>query len=296
MGAILTVTASAQAAPDLLVSSEATNSVKRYDGASGAYKGDFVTAGLGTLSKPEGLAWGKDGNLYVSSSANNKVLRYHGVTGALLGVAFQGNGLARPWDRMTGPDGSMYVSSIGAGSNKVLRFNAANGQLMNVAATSTQLSAPDGLAIGPDGMLYVCSTGNNRVLKFNPATGALISTFITGASVGMSRPNDIVFGSDGRVYVLDNNGLFRFQADGTLIDLWKPGAGSPGLLQGADGLFYASSYGNSNVSRFGGPGEGVFIAENLGGLAQPTNMIFFVPSPGSGVLLLVGFGLARRRR
>ena len=36
----------AQAAPrDLFVSSSGTNSVKRYDGATGAFLGDFVSAG-----------------------------------------------------------------------------------------------------------------------------------------------------------------------------------------------------------------------------------------------------------
>jgi len=43
------------------------HSIKKYDVDSGAYLGDFVSAGAGGLSTPIGLAVGPDGNVYVSS-------------------------------------------------------------------------------------------------------------------------------------------------------------------------------------------------------------------------------------
>ena len=56
------VAPAAQAAPrDLLVSSSNTNSVKRYDGATGAYLGEFVSAGAFGQPLPRGLTFGRIG-------------------------------------------------------------------------------------------------------------------------------------------------------------------------------------------------------------------------------------------
>lgn len=282
----------AAAGTDLLVSSEATNSVKRYDGLTGAYKGDFVAPGAGGLNKPEGLAYGPDGNLYVSSSGTNRVLRYDGLTGAYLGVALQ-TSISTPWDMHFGTDGLMYVSS--SATNRVVAFNPLTGAVARTIGATGSLSRPDGLSFGPDGMLYVCSTNNARVLKYNPGTGAFLGIF---ASVNLSRPNDVVFGADGLAYVLDNSGAInRYTTAGVFVDQWRSGAGSPGLTLGADGLFYASNYGENSVSRFGGSGEGIFVSANDGGLAHPTNMIFMIPSPGAGCTLLpLAIRLFRRRR
>ncbi len=72
------------AAADLLVLSNHTNEVLRYDGRTGAFLGAFVSAGSGGLDDPGDLTFGPDGNLYVGSFATDEVLRYDGATGAFL--------------------------------------------------------------------------------------------------------------------------------------------------------------------------------------------------------------------
>src|SRR5207248_2345910 len=75
---------------NLYVSSQATNSVPRYDGKTGLYIDDFVPAGSGGLNGPRGIVFGPDGNLYVGSSNTGQVLRYHGATGEFMGIFADG--------------------------------------------------------------------------------------------------------------------------------------------------------------------------------------------------------------
>lgn len=70
---------------DLLVSSEGTNGVLRYDQTTGAFIGAFVNSGR-DLTMTGGEAIGPDGNLYVRSNLTNQILRYSGSTGQFLGV------------------------------------------------------------------------------------------------------------------------------------------------------------------------------------------------------------------
>src|SRR4030095_1817570 len=64
---------------DLLLSSTETDSVLRYDAATGAFRGAFVAAGSGGLDQPRGLGLGPDGNLYVASFMSDQVLCYDGA-------------------------------------------------------------------------------------------------------------------------------------------------------------------------------------------------------------------------
>ena len=79
---------------NLYVASFASNTVRRYDGTTGAFIDDFVTAGSGNLMGPVGVAFGPDGNFYVSSFLGDNVLRYTGVpepaTTALLALGLLG--------------------------------------------------------------------------------------------------------------------------------------------------------------------------------------------------------------
>jgi hypothetical protein len=58
---------------DFLVSSEDSDQVLRYNGATGAFLGVFAS-GSG-LDEARGLRIGPDGNLYVCSNYTNSVLR-----------------------------------------------------------------------------------------------------------------------------------------------------------------------------------------------------------------------------
>ncbi len=71
---------------DLLVCSYYTNSVIRYDGTTGAFRGAFVPQGYGGLEGPHGLALGLGGHVLVASGPTSSVLRYHRTTGAFLGA------------------------------------------------------------------------------------------------------------------------------------------------------------------------------------------------------------------
>src|SRR5258708_27259451 len=85
LATLLGTAAAGAARADLLVSSGGLASVARFDAATGAPLGLFVTQGEGGLVTPDGLAWGPDGNLYVTNDSDNPVLRYDAHTGALLG-------------------------------------------------------------------------------------------------------------------------------------------------------------------------------------------------------------------
>src|SRR5687768_17331309 len=130
------------AGQDLYVSSEGTNSVKRYNGITGAFMGDFVASGSGGLDRPQGLSFGPDGHLYVSSVTSGRVLRYHGASGAFLGAFTQGPLLAFAGD-MDWRGASLFVSDFGGTS--VHRYDGATGAHLGVFNTAP-VSQPDGLS------------------------------------------------------------------------------------------------------------------------------------------------------
>ena len=143
-----------------------TNTVQRYDAATGAFLGDFVPNNSGGIKNPQGMVFGPDGedggqlDLYVASAGNGKVLRYDGTTGAFRGefVAGGSGGLDHPFGITFGPDGNLYVAdgeSLGQGP--VLRFQGPSGESPGafidtfVPAGTGGLRSPVGLIFGPDG-------------------------------------------------------------------------------------------------------------------------------------------------
>jgi hypothetical protein len=204
--------------------------VARFNGTTGAFIDEFVPPNTPGQLGPFGLVFGpghrRDGalDLYVTSFASHSVRRYDGTTGAPLGefVPSGSGGLQLAVGLTFGPDGNLYVASIGSfggGVDTIMRFNGRTGAPMPssgndgavfVAAGSGGLFSPFGGHIfGPDGNgdgrqdLYVPSfefDGNNKakaktasIKRYDGVTGAFIDTFVTANSGGLDQPNYLTF-------------------------------------------------------------------------------------------------------
>ena len=273
----------------LYLSSTATDAILRYDGQTGVFRDIFVSRGSGGLAAPAGLVFGPDSNLYVTSVGTNAILRYDGRTGAFLDafVPSDTGGLACPTELVFGPDGHLYVSSNfsfctgGGGQNGVLRYDGRTGAFLSVFAsqgafTFSQLRAT-GLAFGPDSNLYVSDANTDTIVRFNGQTGAFLNAFVSGGSGGLSSPQQLVFGSDGNLYVvnlisastspptLPSAQILRYDGrTGAFLNDFVP-SGAGGLACSGGGLVF-------------GPGSDLYVISN------PV-IAFSRPCPGTfGVL------------
>lgn len=287
MAVSLAVPAPAQV---VLVSGFNSSTVAEFSGTSGAYLGDFVTAGAGGLLNAEQLAFTPGGSLLVSSYGSNQVLRYDGTTGGFQGVFAS---ISRPTGLLIrGHD--VFVSSYSA-SGFINRYDADTGAPLGtfVAAGSGGLGRAHAMTFGPNGNLFVADNDNNRVAQYDGATGTFVNLFTTGGN--LSGPTGLAFGPDGNLYVASdlNHKVARFSGStgaslGDFVPSGSGGLADPhGLIFRNDGYLYVS--GGSAVSRFDAA-TGTFFDQfaATGALQRATYMTFTpIPEPGS-VLLVVG--------
>jgi hypothetical protein len=250
----------------LLISSFGNDSVKRYDGATGAFVDTFVPKHSGRLTAPEGLVFGPhDHDLYVvggfegGPGQRKGVFRFDGDTGDFIEEFTEPGHLEVPVNVLFGQDGDLYVADQGfapGSPGRVVRYDGTTGEYIDdfVALGDGGLSNPLGMVFGPDGNddgrldLYVCSFLSDSILRYDGATGDFLDAFVVGAGPGPRlRPLALTFGPDGDLYVTSNNqvAVLRFEGPdgetpgaplGTFV---PPGSGGlivpDGLLFGPDG-------------------------------------------------------------
>lgn len=205
------------------IASENTDTVARFDAATGAFIDNFVTAGSGGIDGPHGMIFGPDttgdgiAELYVVGRSSFTVVRYDGATGQPLGSLNTNGAGAIAWAEgiTTGPGGTLYVGSTG--TNQVQRYDAHTGAHLGTVSHA-ELSGPKGVRVGPDGLLYVLSSGNNRILRFT-AAGAFVDDYVPAGAGGMANPYRFEFGPDGDLYVsaLGTNRILRFGTAAELV-------------------------------------------------------------------------------
>jgi DNA-binding beta-propeller fold protein YncE len=310
----LGLSAGAAAAQDyLLVSSISTNSVFRYDAATGALIDNFASGG--GLSSPAGLVINpNNGNLLVVGAQNNQVLQFNINTGAFMNVFTSGGALGTPDGIAYGPDGNLYVS--GGTANNVQRFNGSTGVFINNFATGQSGTSPGVTGVtfgGPSNNLFIgnFSLFSNVARQHNGLTGAFINQ-TPNMGILSNIPAGVVIGPDNNLYVAivtsgTTGRIDRFNGStlaliGTFVAPGTGGMARPyGIAFGPDGNLYVASYGGttatSTVKRYDGvTGAYIndFVTGGLGGLTNPSYILFTtsaIPEPAT-VLLVGGAALA----
>ena len=123
-------------------------------------------------------------------------------------------------------------------------------------ALNAELDNPSGMAVASDGTIYLADTGNNRVRAISPS--GIITTVAGNGQAGSSgqsgpaidkavaQPVAVARGSDGRIYVVDNDGIQLVWPNGTLSTLLAAGPGAL-TINGTPTAFYPSAVAVSNI-------------------------------------------------
>lgn len=198
----------------LLVTGRGNAAIKKYDGTTGAYLGNF-TSGYALDNPTKTTIW-QDSLLYVSQwgASQNKVVRFDLKTGAFLdeftsvGVP---TGCGHAWDA----DENLLVAQYGNGANgKIWKFGT-DGVHLGDFIPSTRLQGPVNLWFDENGSLFIADWTLGSVLKFNGLTGVFESAAITG----LTNIEGFAYDAAGRLYLCDWTGNKVFRYDFTTSEL-----------------------------------------------------------------------------
>lgn len=236
----------------LLVSDQKNHAVHLLNGQTGNREKTLISSGSGGLQLPEGVALGKDRNIYVVSGGTNQILRYT-RTGEFMNTF--ANLPAKCWPKglIVGPDGNWFLSC--SHINLVLAFNAKSGQQLGVAARGGGLKTPMGLAFAPGNVLYVVSSGNNQILQY--AQGGY---FRGSVASGVQNAFDVAF-HQGQVYSTGPKEVVTRHLDNTHVTHVHGGANMmapKGFAFAGTQLFVANE---NSVFRFGSHGRARSVAK-----------------------------------
>lgn len=263
-------------AQDIYISSRGTNSIKRYDGATGFFIDDFVKANEAGLDRPQEIIWHPDGFMLVTGRGNSALMKFDRTTGAYIGAFTSGYNLDNPTKTKLGPDGLLYVSQWGTVQNKVVRFNYQTGVFID---EFTSVGVPEGMGHAWDsiGNLYVTRWGNGNggdVWRFD-TNGVFVDTFITSGQ--LQGPVDCWFNYQWELYVVDWSlgDVLKYDLSGNHLS--TPYAGltrAEGYDWDSLGQFYLCDWQSNVVKRFASEGANGVTFINTGGVSNPNDLTF----------------------
>src|SRR5262249_22755924 len=210
----------------LFIGDQADNTVKRVDAATGTPLDPPGQPFVGGLNGPRGLVVSGGALLVVNQNVNEKfpgeVLAFDARTGVALPPIISSANKDAPFvprGMVLGPGLVLYVGNLttaqgngGKATGDLRRYDAATGALLSATRApefQNKEFHPRGVVFGPDGLLYA----SVRTLRKDGLGGAILCFRAAGTYVGpfvvdddggvgrLNRPEGLVFGPDGRLYV-----------------------------------------------------------------------------------------------
>jgi hypothetical protein len=257
------------------------DTIKSFDADTGDYLGVSEGPVNSGLKGPRGIVvQGTElliCNQNMGLDISGEVLRYDIDNGAFLGrlvAATDPNAPFAPDGLVLGYDSDLFVANMARKANlgptgRVNRYAALDGTFLGEATVKNNEHHPRGVVFGPDGALYV-STRDFRnglggtVLRYSPNSKAEVFIDDKGGFGHLNRPDGLVFGPDGRLYVTsfraaagDTDSIRIYRANGEFngkIDLHNgtsdPRVYAQALLFGPGGKLFVPLNNTGEVRRY----------------------------------------------
>jgi DNA-binding beta-propeller fold protein YncE len=198
---------------DLYVTSDASNVVRAYTGATGSFIG-IHTASVAPAAGELGVHFGLSNGRMLVGHFGGGVNEFDATTGAYIKTYNPGGGWM--WAGIYRPNGNVYITD--SANDRVVEYDGVTGAFIRVLATLPPNAMPSDLRYGPSGSLFVCCYGNGMVFELHPNTGAVLTAW--NMPFPGDQPNDIAFlpSGDILVTVMGTNCVYRF--DSTPAHIW----------------------------------------------------------------------------
>jgi streptogramin lyase len=194
-------------------------------------------------SQPQGIAAGRDGNLWFTEASGNNIGR---ITTAGATTEFplstansQPNGIA------VGPDGNLWFTESSANKIGTIAYDTGSITEYSIPTAGGQ---PVAIASGPDGNLWFTELAGNKIGRLSSFSGFTEYSIPTAGS----QPVAIASGPDGNLWFTENNSgkIGRITTKGVITEFWVPGGSQPyGIAAGSDGNLWFTEPGSNNIGQ-----------------------------------------------
>jgi DNA-binding beta-propeller fold protein YncE len=308
----LVLTPGARGQDVLYIGDGGDDTIKIFDAVTGAVLGASEGPGVSGLAGPRGIVI--DGgellvvNQNVGLNISGEVLRYDAATGAFLGALIPSTDEDAPFapDDIVLGGGDLFVANLQRKDNtgppgRVNQY-ASDGTFLGAAKMKNNEHHPRGAVFGPDGLLYVSTRDftnglGGTVLRISEDGKVEVFIDDKGGPGQLNRPDGLVFGPDGYLYVTsfraapgDTDAIRIYDADGQFVGkldlhdgLTQPRVFAQSLLFGPEGKLFVPINNTGEVRSYNTPTTGdydVLVAAG-GDLLAPVYMTFGQTNPST---------------